>query len=195
MSKFPNERRKIAQAGDLPLPRDAAIRLSIPTDRTGGPRRLLLDVWTAPTTLIGFAVATIVGCGKAERVGGPAARAWLFRVPVGRLTGWRAIAIGHVIIVHETLLERHGAWLLAHELSHTRQHDWLGPAYLPAHAVLQLISVLIYLVRPLAQYAPTHAYNPLERRFMCVPIDALVHPPPAGEPWDSVLRAFGLLSK
>ena len=173
--------------------RGAAIRLPVPTARRGGLRGALRSVWTAPTTLVGFAAAAMTGCGKAERIGSDAARAWLFRLPAGRLRGFRAIAIGHVIIVQESVLERHGAWLLAHELSHTRQHDWLGPAYLPAHAVLQLVSILIYLVRPLAKYAPSHAYNPLERRFMCVPIDALVDPPRAGEPFDSVLRAFGLM--
>lgn len=90
------------------------------------------------------------------------------------------------------LLARHGRWLLAHELAHTRQHDWLGPAYLPLHAVFQILSALIYIVRPVARYSPIHAYNPLERTFICVPVDAIVEQKSEGECAEKVLRAFGL---
>jgi hypothetical protein len=86
-----------------------------------------------------------------------------------------------------------GLGAIAHELSHSRQHDWLGPMYLPIQAVLELLSVLIYLVRPLGKYSPWHAYNPLERIFICVPIDVIVNPPPAGDLADRVLQAFGLM--
>jgi hypothetical protein len=74
----------------------------------------------------------------------------------------------------------------------TRQHDWLGPAYLPLHAMFQILSTLIYIVRPVARYSPVHAYNPLERTFICVPIDAIVELKPEGERAEKVLHAFGL---
>ena len=68
-----------------------------------------------------------------------------YRLP---LRGFGAIAIGHVIILEPGFLELHGPWLLAHELSHTRQHDWLGPAYLPVHAILQAMSVVPASLQP-----------------------------------------------
>ncbi|MBV9969095.1 MAG: hypothetical protein JO228_03850, partial [Xanthobacteraceae bacterium] len=84
-------------------------------------------------------------------------------------------------------------WLLAHELSHARQHDWLGPAYLPAHAILLALSAAISLVRPVAGFSRWHAHNPLERLLICVPIDALAMASrPQGALADEVLRAFGL---
>ena len=94
--------------------------------------------------------------------------------PAGRaLQGFGAIAIGHAIIVEPAFLERYGPWLLAHELAHTLQHDWLGPAYLPSHALSQLTSALIYAFRRRPGFSPWHTYNPLERIFICVPADAV----------------------
>lgn len=152
---------------------------------------ILRAVWTAPTTAIGHAVAIAAGCGRPVRIGGNAARAWLYRLPPGRFARFGAIAIGHAIIAQPEFFARHGRWLLAHELAHTRQHDWLGPAYLPVHALFQALSALIYLVRPVARHSPVHAYNPLERRFICVPIDA-IGDPPKGELAERVIHAFGL---
>jgi hypothetical protein len=95
-----------------------------------------------------------------------------------------------------TFLELHGPWLLAHELSHTRQHDWLGPAYLPLHAILQAVSVVFYFIRPIAKFSPWHAYNPLERVLICVPIDVIVDGrPPEGELASNILREFGLVDQ
>jgi hypothetical protein len=106
------------------------------------------------------------------------------------------MAIGHVIILDPALLELHGPWLLAHELSHTRQHDWLGPAYLPLHALLQVVSVVLYFIRPIAKFSPWHAYNPLERVLICVPIDVIVDGrPPEGELASNILREFGLIDQ
>jgi hypothetical protein len=67
-----------------------------------------------------------------------------------------------------------GRWVLAHELSHTRQHAWLGPLYLPVHAFFQMVSALASFVRPLRGFPPQHAYNPLERILLYVPFDVLV---------------------
>jgi hypothetical protein len=150
-------------------------------------------LWTAPTTLVGHAVARICGCGQPQRIGAPAARAWLYRLPQGRFRGFGAIAIGHAVVVEPAFLARHGAWLLAHELAHTRQHDWLGPAYLPLHALAQTLSAAIYAMRPRPGLSPWHTYNPLERIFICVPVDAVTEPPPRGDTKTAaVLAAFGL---
>jgi hypothetical protein len=167
--------------------------LTIPTARRGGAIGVLRQVWTAPTNLAGHAIARVLNCGRPQYIGGEAARASLYCLPDGRLPAWRAVAIGHVIIVEPALLAQYGRWLLAHELSHARQHDWLGPIYLPAHAMLLALSGAVSLVRPVARFSPWHAYNPLERLLICVPIDALaVSPPPDGALADDVLQAFGL---
>jgi hypothetical protein len=114
-------------------------------------------------------------------------------LPVGRLRGLAAIALGHAIVVEPEFLRGREAWVLAHELSHVRQHDWLGPFYLPVHALLQLISVLGSVVRPLRGYPPQHAYNPLERAFLCVPFDVLVsREAPSGSCALELLQAFEL---
>jgi hypothetical protein len=168
-------------------------RLSVPMARRGGAIGALRRAWTAPTNLVGHAMARMLGCGRPQRIGGKATRASLYRLPAGRLPAWRAVAIGHVIIVEPAWLARHGRWLLAHELSHARQHDWLGPAYLPAHVMLLALSAVVSLVRPVAGFSPWHAYNPLERVLICVPIDALaVSPPPKGALADDIFQAFGL---
>src|ERR1700758_69010 len=60
--------------------RGAAVRLSVPTARRGGLRAVLRAVWTAPTTWVGFAAAAMTGCGRGERIGSDAARAWRFRL-------------------------------------------------------------------------------------------------------------------
>jgi hypothetical protein len=170
------------------------VHIKIPAIRRGGPLGWLRALWTMPTTLIGHAAARLCGCGGPERIGGPATRAWLYRLPPGRFEGVGAIAIGHVIIVEPAFLERYGPWLLAHELAHTLQHDWLGPTYLPSHALSLLTSALIYAFRRRPGFSPWHTYNPLERIFICVPIDAVaVQPPPGDARAASVLRAFGLM--
>jgi len=167
-------------------------RVRIPTPRRNGAPDVLRRLWTAPTTMIGHAVARLLGCHRPQRIGGPATNAWLYRLPAGRFKGWRAVAIGHVIIVEPALLAEHGRWLLAHELSHARQHDWLGPTYLPVHAMLLFLSMVLSCFRPVAGFSPWHAHNPLERILICVPVDVIADPPPRGALADSVLRAFGL---
>jgi hypothetical protein len=168
-------------------------RISIPTARRSGAFGAFRKAWTAPTTLIGHAVGWLLGCRRPEHVGGQATDAWLYRLPARRFEGWSGIAIGHVIIVEPAFLAVHGRWLLAHELSHTRQHDWLGPTYLPVHAMLLFLSMVMFFFRPVAKFSPWHAYNPLERVLICVPIDAIADPPvPEGAVADGVLRAFGL---
>jgi hypothetical protein len=167
------------------------IRISIPAAPRGGAVGAIRRVWTAPTTLIGHVAAGLLGCRKPQRMGGRATSAWLYRLPTGRFKNWRAVAIGHVIVVEPTLLARQGRWLLAHELAHTRQHDWFGPTYLPVHATLLFLSMVMFCFRPVAGFSRWHAYNPLERVLICVPIDAIADSP-EGALADGVLHAFGL---
>ena len=165
----------------------------VPAPRRGGPLGALRFAWTAPTTALGHAFARLAGCGVAERIGGRATSAFLYRLPAGRLRGLGAIAIGHVIVVEPEFIGRRQSWILAHELSHTRQHDWLGPAYLLVHALFQGMSILASAVRPVPGFPPQHARNPLERTMICVPFDALTQTrPPSGPLAQDVLRAFGL---
>jgi hypothetical protein len=153
----------------------------------------LRAIWTLPTTLLGRGLARAFGCGPAERIGGRAVAAYLYRLPPGRLRGLGAIAFGHAIVVEPEFIRGRESWVLAHELSHARQHDFLGPFYLLLHGLLQLISALICLRRPLVGYPPQHAYNPLERAFLCVPFDVLVHGAlPSGPRARQLLDAFDL---
>ncbi len=169
------------------------VRIAVPAIRKGGALGWLRAAWTLPTTLIGHAAARTCGCGAPEHIAGPAACAWLYRLPPRRFEGFGAIAIGHAIVVEPAFLARHGPWLLAHELAHTHQHDWLGPAYLPLHALMQLTSAFVYAIRPRSGLSRWHTYNPLERVFICVPADAVTDPPPPADPIAAgVLRAFGL---
>src|SRR5882724_13190970 len=136
--------------------------ICIPRPRLAGPIGWLRALWTAPTTLLGCGFARAAGCGPGESVGGGAVSARLYRLPPGRLQGLGAIALGHAIVVEDGFMGAQGPWLLAHELSHARQHDFLGPSYLLVHGLFQLVSVLCSLVRPRRGYPPQHAYNPLE---------------------------------
>ncbi len=155
--------------------------------------RVLRAIWTAPTTLLGRGLARLVGCGPAERLGGSVVPAYLYRLPPGRLRGLGAIALGHAIVVEPEFIRGREQWVLAHELSHARQHDFLGPAYLVAHLLFQFVSVLGSLVRPIRGYPLQHAYNPLERAFLCVPFDVLAQAElPRGPRALELLNAFGL---
>jgi hypothetical protein len=183
----------VAGAKARRYPTNVAETICVPRERTGGIIRPLRALWTAPTTLLGRGLARLAGCGPGERVGGHAVSAYLYRLPPGRLRGLGAIALGHAIVVEPEFIRGREAWVLAHELSHARQHDILGPGYLPMHALCQLASVLICLVRPIRGYPPQHAYNPLERALLCVPFDVLTQDePPCGVRAAELLRAFGL---
>lgn len=172
-----------------------AERICVPRARPVGVLWLLRAIWTAPTTLLGRVLARALGCGPGERIGGRAAPAYLYRLPPGRLRGLSAIALGHAIVVEPEFLCGRESWVLAHELSHARQHDYLGPFYLVLHAVVMLLSCLLSCVRPVRGYPPQHAYNPLERSFLCVPFDVLLQSaPPTGPRARELLAAFGLVA-
>src|SRR5215469_4444761 len=152
-------------------------RILMPTARKRGVLGAFRAAWTTPTNLIGHAAATLLGCGRPQRVGGEATRAWLYCLPTGRFRRLTGIAIGHVIILEPALLATQGRWLLAHELSHTRQHDWLGPTYLPVHAMLLLLSTVIFFFRPFKNPSRSLGFPPVERPLIRMSIDAVADPP------------------
>jgi hypothetical protein len=52
---------------------------------------------------------------------------------------------------------------------------------------------VIFFFRPIVGFSRWHAYNPLERFLIGVPIDVVADPPSPQDPVaDGVLRAFGL---
>lgn len=157
--------------------------------------RALRETWNLPTNLLGHALGWLLTRHRPERIGGAAASAALYRL---RSTAFsralRAIAIGNVILAETEFVSGEGGrWVLAHELSHTRQHAWLGPFYLPVHLAFQVVSVLGFLLRPLAGFPPQHAYNPLERRILYVPFDVLLDPSRVSDAnRQQIWRAFGV---
>jgi hypothetical protein len=134
--------------------------------------------WTLPTTLVGHVFGLLFTHTLPTRIGGAAASAWLYRLassPLTRALG--AITIGDIVLAErEFIAGTRGRWVIAHELSHTRQHAWLGPFYLPVHFLLQVVSALVFVARPVSNFTPQHAYNPVERLVLYVPFDVLADP-------------------
>jgi hypothetical protein len=134
------------------------------------PLRWLWRLWTLPTNIIGHLAGVLASGGLPERVSGPAARAWLYRIRPGRGLDWvGGVTLGHAILYRPGLFDgRVGRFILAHELAHTRQHDWLGPAYLPLHILAQTTSALISVFSRTPAYSRVHDHNPLEQTFICL---------------------------
>jgi hypothetical protein len=80
---------------------------------------------------------------------------------------------------------------LAHELAHTRQHDVLGPLYLPLHALAQVASAALSLGRP-PVVSRVHDRNPLEQTLICLSAGATRPPLPDGADPEGLLAAFGV---
>jgi hypothetical protein len=174
----------------------AAELLHLPSPRS---RNRVLSVlrwlWTLPTTLVGHAIGAIVCQCRPREVGSDVARAHLYVLPDASLfRRIGAVTIGHVIICSpQFICGELGRLVLAHELSHVRQHDWLGPFYLPVHLVAQLVSVVLYWLHPVPRSTPQHSHNPLELTFLAVPYSALrEYEPPFPERVTLVLRRFGV---
>lgn len=163
----------------------------------GWPRAL----WTAPTNLIGHLAGLLVSGGRPRRVQGPAAGAWLYGIRPGIGLDWvAAVTLGHVILYRPGMFDgRAGRLILAHELAHTRQHDWLGPIYLPLHILAQTLSALLSIGRP-PVHSRVHDRNPLEQTFICLGASAYrplargeqIPGVAAGCDGDAMLAAFGL---
>jgi hypothetical protein len=118
---------------------------------------------------LGHLAGVVVSRRRAARVSGPAAFAWLYEIRPGVGLDWvGAVTIGHVILHRPDLFEGlEGQLILAHELAHTRQHDWLGPFYLPLHILAQAASALLSLAGHPA-HSRVHDHNPLEQTFICL---------------------------
>jgi hypothetical protein len=107
----------------------------------------------------------------------------------------RAVTLGHAILHQPGFFEgRRGRLILAHELAHTRQHDVLGPLYLPLHILAQLVSALLWTVSRVPDSDAVHAHNPLEETWICLGARAYKQLA-RGERWretdvDEYLRAF-----
>jgi hypothetical protein len=170
-------------------------RLRWPRPRRRHPAvQLLRALWTLPTNLIGHAAGWLVSGRRPRRVVGRAARGWLYPIRRGLGLDWiGAVTHGHAILHRPGLLD--GAHLrsrliLAHELAHTRQHDLLGPLYLPLHILAQATSALISLTtRPVL--SRVHDHNPLEQTFICLSAGAAHAPLPADLDIEAYLRELG----
>jgi hypothetical protein len=131
--------------------------------------RAVRFAWTLPTNVLGHIAGILVSGSLGAAVGGNRAcgRLYVIRMPGLRWIG--GITLGHAILLSPKLVAgSRGRIVLAHELAHTRQHDVLGPFYLPLHAVAQLLSAIAWVVRPVPSSDPVHAHNPLEQRWLCV---------------------------
>jgi hypothetical protein len=136
---------------------------------------MLRAAWTTPTNLIGHAAGWLLSGGHIGRwVGGPAAAARLFPIRSGLGLDWvGAVTVGHAILHRPGLLDGPALrqrLVLAHELAHTRQHDVLGPLYLPLHILAQAVSATISLFATV-RITRVHDWNPLERVLIAVPVD------------------------
>lgn len=150
--------------------------------------------WTLPTNLIGHAAGLAVTWRRPVRIGSEAAPGWLYLLPPSWSKIFGAVALGDAVISTPELLRgERGRLVLVHELSHVRQHSWLGPFYLPLHAIAQFCSIALSLVIPKAGSSPQHSYNPLEQRFLCVPYDEIERSGPRGsERIEQLFAKFGV---
>jgi len=157
--------------------------------------RALRGLWTLPTNLLGHVASLLVSGRLPRRVGGPAARAWLYLIRPGLGLDWvGAVMLGHAILARPGMLDGpslRARLTLAHELAHTRQHDWLGPLYLPLHILSQAVSAALSLgARPVV--SRVHDHNLLEQTFICLPASATRPPLPGGVDAEAFLAAFGV---
>jgi hypothetical protein len=139
--------------------------------------RALRALWTLPTNLLGHLAGWLVSGGRRpRRISGPLAVGWFY--PIRPRTGldWvGAVTLGHAILCRRELLEDatpRARLTLAHELAHTRQHDRLGPLYLPLHILAQAASAALSISgRP--RVSRLHDHNPLEQTFICLSAGAV----------------------
>jgi len=159
--------------------------------------RLLRALWTLPTNAVGHAAGWLVSGRRPRSVGGPAARGWLYPIRGGIGLDWVvAVTLGNAILHCPGVLDRPGdlraRLTLAHELAHTRQHDRLGPLYLPLHIAAQAISAVIsFATRRPPMVSRVHDYNPLEQTLICLPASATREAFPAELDVEEYLGEFG----
>jgi hypothetical protein len=159
------------------------------------PVRLLRALWTLPTNLLGHLAGLVVSGGLPRRVGGPSAVGWLYPIRARLGLDWvGAVTIGHAILHRPGLLDqptRAARLTLAHELAHTRQHDRLGPLYLPLHVLSQAASALLTRGKPVT-VSHVHDFNLLEQTWIAIPSSAPHAPHASNEEVAEVLAAFGV---
>ena len=157
--------------------------------------RAVRALWTLPTTLLGHLAGLIASGQLPRRVGGAAAVGWLYPIRPGVGFDWvGAVTIGHAILYRPGMLDgptTAARLTLAHELAHTRQHDLLGPLYLPLHILAQAVSALLTRGRPIT-VSRVHDQNPLEEMFIVVPVSALYPPHASDAEVADVLADFGV---
>lgn len=151
-------------------------------------------LWTLPTNILGHAAGWLVTGRRPRRVGGPAAVGWLYPIRGGLGLDWvGAVTLGHAILYRPGMLDGgslRARLTLAHELAHTRQHDRLGPLYLPLHVAAQALSALLSLGRRPA-ISRVHDHNPLEQTLICLSAGATHAPLPEGLDVEAYLALFG----
>lgn len=99
---------------------------------------LILRIWTFPNTLLGIALARLLGASNAGvywriRPGHLLASLWHAR------TGFTALSLGTVILSYG----RPSYDVLLHERRHVRQALLLGPLYIPTYLTLCLWGLLL----------------------------------------------------
>jgi len=158
--------------------------------------RLARGLWTLPTNVVGHAAGLLVSGRLPRREGGPAAAGWLYPIRPRLGLDWvGAITLGHAILYRPGMLEGRSLparLTLAHELAHTRQHDFLGPLYLPLNALAQLASAAVSLAsgrRPAV--SRVHDWNPLEQTFICLAAGARPETLPPDLDVERYLAMFG----
>ena len=172
-------------------------RLRRPRPRSRAwPVRLLRALWTLPTNLLGHLAGLAVSARLPRRVGGPAAVGWLYPIRGGLGLDWvGAVTIGHAILHRPGLLDQSttaSRLTLAHELAHTRQHDRLGPLYLPLHILSQAGSALLTRGKRVT-VSRVHDFNLLEQTWIAIPASATQAPPDSdAEGVAETLAAFGV---
>jgi hypothetical protein len=173
-----------------------ASRVRWPRPRSAAwPARALRALWTLPTNVLGHVAGVAVSGGPGRRVGGRAARARVYLIRRGLGLDWvGAVTLGHAILARPGVCDGddpQSRLTLAHELAHTRQHDWLGPLYLPLHILAQTVSAVLSL-RGRPRVSRVHDDNPLEQTFICLAAGAARVPGPPGLDVERFLSEFGV---
>lgn len=151
-------------------------------------------LWTLPTNLLGHLAGRLVSGRAGQRVGGPAAIGWLYPIRDGLGLDWvGAVTLGHAILYRPGLLDGRSLsarLTLAHELAHTRQHDRLGPLYLPLHILAQAASALLSIGRTVV-VSRVHDRNPLEQSWIAISASETRRPAGDDDRVAGVLADFG----
>jgi hypothetical protein len=159
------------------------------------PVRLLRALWTLPTNLLGHLAGLLASGRLPRRVGRRAAVGWLYPIRPGLGLDWvGAVTLGHAILHRPGVLDgptTPARLTLAHELAHTRQHDWLGPFYLPLHILSQAASALLTRGKPVT-VSRVHDCNLLEQAWIAIPSSAPRAPGASDDEVAEVLAAFGV---